>query len=173
MKRILFFLGTLAAVALTANPAMAQTISVYGGAGFPSSTAFNDAYNAGLNVGVGVGIPLSSQFEGVVRGTYDRFSNDLSGLDDFSSYSATANLKLNAPTMNARLMPYALGGGGLFRLGVEDAFETEFGLQFGAGVGIRTSPRTNLTIEPNYVLVFNENENTQYFPVRFGASFRL
>lgn len=171
MNRTFLFLGLLAACAFAASPAMAQTVYLHGGAGFPSSSTFNDAYKAGFNAGIGVGLPITSQLEGVVRGSYDRFSSDFSGLDDFSSYSATANLKLNAPTMNARFMPYALGGVGLFRLGVEDNFETEFGLQLGAGVGFQTSSRLALLIEPNYVLVFNEGDNTQYFPIRLGAAF--
>jgi hypothetical protein len=28
-------------------------------------------------------------------------------------------------------------------------------------------------VEPNYVLVLNEGENTQYFPVRVGAAIQL
>ncbi|MFB6098728.1 MAG: hypothetical protein ABEK84_06400 [Salinibacter sp.] len=70
-------------------------------------------------------------------------------------------------------MPYALGGAGLFRLGVKDAYRTEFGLQLGAGIGLRTSPRMDLTLEPNFVLVRTEGENIQYFPIRLGASFAL
>lgn len=173
MKRILFVLGTMVTLTFAASPVLAQTLYVHGGAGFPSSTAFNDAYKSGFNAGVGVGIPISSTWEAVVRGNYDRFNNDFAGNNNFSSYSASANLKANAPMMNARIQPYAIGGAGLFRLGVEDAYQTEFGLQFGGGVAIRTSPRINLTLEPNYVLVLNEGENTQYFPMRVGASFKL
>lgn len=173
MKRILFFLGTLAALTVAVMPVTAQTLYVHGGADFPSSSAFNDAYNTGYNAGMGIGIPISSRFEGLLRGTYDRFSTDFSELNDFTSYSASANLKVNMPMRGMRVQPYAIGGGGIFRLGVEDAFETEFGVQLGAGIGIRTSPRINLMIEPNYVLVLNEGENTQYVPVRAGAAFKL
>jgi hypothetical protein len=174
MKRTLLLLGFLAAAAFAVSPALAQTLYLHGGAGFPSSSAFNDAYNAGFNAGVGIGFPITSSVEGVIRGSYDRFGNDVSGIDNFASYSATANLKVNAPTMNARrLMPYALGGAGLFRIGVENAFETEFGLQFGAGVGVRATPRVNLMVEPNYVVVLNDGESTQYFPIRLGLSYGL
>lgn len=173
MKRLLLFLGVLTAFVFTAVPATAQTLYVHGGAGFPSSSAFNDFYKAGFNAGIGVGLPITSQLEGVVRGSYDRFENDLGGIGAFSSYSGTLNLKLNGPTMNNRVQPYALGGGGIFRLGVEESFETELGAQFGAGLSVRTSPRINLMIEPNYVLVFNEGENTQYFPVRLAAALTL
>lgn len=172
MKR-LTILGFLAALVFAAAPAMAQTVYVHGGAGFPSSSGLNDAYKAGFNAGIGVGIPIVSQLEGVIRGNLDRFENDLAGVDNFASWSATGNLKLNGPMMNRRAMPYALAGGGLFRLGVEDAYESEFGLQFGAGLSIRTSPRTSLLVEPNYVLVFTEGEDTQYFPVRVGAAINL
>lgn len=184
MKRILFFLGVLAAFALGASPAMAQMLYVHGGAGFPSSSNFSDAYNTGFNLGVGAGLPITPQFEGVVMGRYDRFGLDApSGIDGgaFSSLSATANLKYNVGTTMARVMPYGYGGVGLFRLATSDIdsgpatidgdSEVNFGLQFGAGLSYKVSPRTNLLIEPNYVLVFNEGENTTFFPVRIGAGF--
>jgi hypothetical protein len=172
MKRLSLLFGLLAAVLLV-SPATAQTLYVHGGAGFPSSTAFNDAYKTGFNVGAAIGVPITRQLEAVLMGRYDRFGSDVNLLDDFSSYSATGNLKVNAPMMRGRVMPYALGGAGLFRLGIEDAFETEFGLQFGTGLSVRTSQRVNLLVEPNYILVLNEGENTQYFPIRIGASYRL
>ena len=173
MRRILFLLSVLAALVVTTTPATAQVVYIQGGAGFPSSTGLNDVYKTGFNAGLGIGIPITSNVEGLVRGTLDRFENDLAGVGNFASYSATANLKLNGPQRNGRVMPYALAGGGLFRLGVEDAYSSELGLQFGAGLGIRTAPNTHLLVEPNYVLVLNEGENTQYFPVRFGVGYRL
>jgi hypothetical protein len=173
MNRTLLLLGAIATFSLAAMPAMAQQLYIHGGAGFPSSSSFNDSYKAGFNAGIGVGIPIVSQLEGVVRANLDRFENDQAGVGNFASYSATGNLKLNAPMRNARVMPYALSGAGLFRLGFENNYETEFGLQFGAGLSFRTSPRANLMVEPNYVLVLNEGENTQYFPVRVGAAIRL
>lgn len=172
MKRLIV-LGVIAAFCFAATPALAQTVYLQGGAGFPSSSVLNDQYKTGFNAGIGVGFPLVSQFEGVIRGNLDRFENDLAGVANFASYSATGNLKLNGPMVNNRVMPYALAGGGLFRLGTQDNFESEFGLQFGAGLGIRTSPRASLLVEPNYVLVLNQGENTQYFPVRVGASISL
>lgn len=175
MKRTLLLLGVLATFAFAASPALAQMIYVHGGAGFPSSSNFDNAYKAGFNAGIGVGIPITSNLEGVIRGNLDRFENDQSGVDNFASYSATGNLKLNSPLLSNRFMPYALAGGGIFRRGVEDNYETEFGLQFGAGLSLRTSPRANLFVEPNYVLILDDvdGENTQYFPVRLGASFKL
>jgi len=172
MKRLLLVLGFVLAAG-TSPAATAQTLYLHGGAGFPSSSGLNDAYKAGFNAGLGIGLPVTSNVEALVRGNVDRFGNDLAGIDNFASYSATGNLKLNGPDWSNRLVPYALAGAGLFRLGVEDAFSSEFGLQFGAGLGIRTTPRTRLLVEPNYVLVLNEGENTQYFPVRAGVAFGL
>lgn len=173
MKRAILLLGLLAALVVTTTPASAQMVYIQGGAGFPSSSALNDAYKAGWNGGLGIGLPITQNLEGVVRGSIDRFENDVVGVGNFVSYSATGNLKLNGPRMNNRVMPYALAGGGFYRLGVEDAYQSEFGLQFGAGLGFKTSPRSNLLIEPNYVLVLNEGDNTQYFPVRLGLSYSL
>jgi len=175
MKRTLLLLSSLVAFLFLATPAMAQTLYVHGGAGFPSSSNFNDAYKAGFNAGLGVGIPITSQFEALLRGNVDRFENDVQLVDNFVSYAATGNLKLNARRGTPRFNPYALAGAGVFRLGVQDNYETEFGLQFGAGLNIRTSPRASLLIEPNYIVVLDDQagENTQYFPVRVGAAFRL
>lgn len=177
MKRLLFF--ALLAALFTTGSAMAQTLYVHGGTALPSSTAFNDAYKAGVNTGIGIGIPITSNLEsvnleGVVMGRFDRFQEE-SGIagGEFSSYSATGNLKLNGPMMSSRISPYALAGAGLFRLGVENNFESEFGLQFGAGLSMRTSPRFRLMIEPNYVVVLHEGENTEFFPIRVGASLKM
>lgn len=184
MKRTLFFLGVLAALTYGTTPATAQMLYAHGGAGFPTSSNFNDAYNTGFNLGVGAGFPITSQLEGVAMARYDRFGLDApSGVDGgaLSSLSATANLKFNVPTSMMRVMPYGFGGIGLFRLATSDIesgpvnvdgdSEVDFGLQFGAGLSYKVSPRTNLLIEPNYVVVFNEGENTTFFPVRVGAGF--
>ena len=116
---------------------------------------------------------ITSNVEGLVRGTLDRFENDLAGVGNVASYSATANPKLHGLQRSGRVMPYALAGGELFRLGVEDAYTSELGLQFGAGLGFRTTSKTHVLVEPNHVLVLNEGENTQYFPVRVGVAFGL
>ncbi len=186
--RICGILGALILAFFAASPAAAQQLYIHGGADFPSSSSFNEAYKTGFNAGLGVGIPLNARVEGVLMGRYDRFGLDApSGADidggNFSSLSATANLKLNGPIMSSRIMPYGFAGAGLFRLATSDmtsgAFssegdsEVDLGLQFGAGMSVRMSPRTNLLVEPNYVLVFNEGENMTYFPIRIGASFKL
>lgn len=174
MNRISQLLSALSMALLLAAPAAAQQLYVHGGVGFPTSSAFNDAYNTGFTVGLGVGVPITTTLEGVVRGSYDRF-----GLDgefnggDFAAYSATGNLKVKMPLENAQFAPYILGGAGVFRLGVEDNYETKIGLQFGAGVDVLRMRRVNFMLEPNYVLVFHEGENTQYFPIRLGAAIGL
>jgi opacity protein-like surface antigen len=185
MKRTVLFLGALLAF-FVASPATAQTLYVHGGADFPSSSEFNDAYKTGFNVGIGGGLALTENIEGVLMGRYDRFGLDLPGDFDggaFSTLSATANLKLNGPMMSRRITPYAFGGGGIFRSAVGDLesngvtaesdSEVDFGLQFGAGLSVGMTPRTSLLVEPNYVVILNEGENTQYFPVRLGVSLGL
>lgn len=173
MKRIAFALGVLAALAFASPPVFAQTLYLHGGAGFPGSSDLNDNLKVGFNAGVGIGFPLTRGIEGVLRGNLDRFENDVQGVGNFASFSGTVNLKANAPMRNNRWTPYAIAGGGIFRLGEQDNYNTEFGLQFGAGLGIQTSPRASLIIEPNYVLVFDSGDNTQYFPVRVGAALTL
>lgn len=185
MKRTAFFLGALLTL-FVATPAAAQTLYLHGGADFPSSSAFNDAYQTGFNAGIGGGLAITENVEGVLMGRYNRFGLDLPGDFDggaFSTLSATANLKLNGPMVSRRVMPYAFGGGGIFRSAISDLesngitaendSEVDFGLQFGAGLSVGMTPRTSLLIEPNYVVILNEGENTQYFPVRLGVSLGL
>lgn len=180
---ILSLFGLLFMALFAASPAAAQQLYVHGGVGFPSSSSFSESYKTGFNAGIGVGIPVANQLEGVLMGRYDRFGLDLGDSFDggaFSTLSATANLKLNGPMMSRRAMPYAFGGGGIFRSAIGDLesdgqtaesdSEVDFGLQFGAGLSIALAPRTSLLVEPNYVIILNEGENTQYFPVRLGVS---
>jgi opacity protein-like surface antigen len=172
MKQIALTFGLLATLLMTV-PAAAQTVYVHGGAGLPSSSELNDTQKVGYNAGIGIGFPLTRGLEGVLRGNLDRFENDVQGVGNFVALSGTANVKANAPARDKRWSPYALAGGGAFRLGTEDNYNTEFGLQFGAGLRFQTAPNASLLVEPNYVLVFNEGDNTQYFPIRFGAALTL
>lgn len=186
------FLGALALLFMAASPALAQNLYVHGGPGFPSSSTFNDAYNTGFNVGLGVGIPITSRLEGVIMGRYDRFGLDApSGQAGqaieggaYSSLSGTMNLKINGPELSSRVASYGFGGAGIFRWATNDIeengtvtfeenSEVDFGLQFGAGLSFRMTSRSNLMVEPNYVVVFNEGENTHFFPLRLGVSFTL
>lgn len=173
MKRLLVLLSALAMAAFMAGPVSAQSLYIHGGAGVPSSDAFSNSHETGFDLGVSVGYPLTNYLEGLVRGSYDRFQNKTGISNEFSSWSATANLKLKAPVQRSRFMPYALAGGGLYHLGFEGNLESKFGMAFGAGVDIRTSRRVNLMVEPSYSLVFTEGENIQFFPLRAGASVRL
>lgn len=187
-QRVFGILGALILALFATSPAAAQQLYVHGGADFPTSSAFNESYKTGFNAGLGMGIPLANRLEGVLMGRYDRFGMDApseTNIDGgaFSSLSATANLKLNGPIVSSRLMPYGFAGTGLFRTAISDITsgslssegdsEVDLGLQFGAGLSIGMSPRAHLLVEPNYVLVFNEGENTSFFPIRIGASFGL
>lgn len=170
MTRLHLLVGLFFVLTATSHT-QAQTIYLHGGAGFPRSSAFDATHLSGINAGVGVGVPVSSQFEILFRGSYDRFGADLANSKTFSSYSTTAHLKWTAPLAN-RLHPYALMGAGNF-VEVEGPFEFELGLSFGAGISARTSPRAALFVEPNYVLVFNEGEYRTYIPVRLGMAVHL
>lgn len=164
-------LGMLTAV-LLAPPALAQTVYLHSGASFPTSTLFNDVHTPGIEASMGIGIPVSSQFEVLLRGGVNRFGTNRNQAQTFSSYSMLAYLKWNGPWANARLHPYALAGVGNF-VEVEGPFALEVGSAVGAGLSLRTSPRTRLLIEPNYVLVFTEGESREYIPVRLGVAYNL
>lgn len=173
MKRLLAPFCVVAMAIFLASPVSAQTLYVHGGAGFPSSEAFSNSHSTGFDIGVGIGYPLTTYLEGLVRGNYNRFDSDFSAVEPFTSWSGSANLKLKAPVHRSRFMPYALAGGGIYHLGVKDNLESKFGMQFAVGVDVRTTSRVNLMVEPNYNVVFTDNESIQFFPIRVGAGIRL
>lgn len=168
MTRLVLALGLLGALTLS-PPAKAQAIYLHGGAGIARSSTPIDNQKVGFNAGVGIGFPFARGGEVILRGNVDRFESNVQDKAPFIALSGTANLKASAPTRNHRWTPYVLVGGGLFYLGTEDNYNTEAGLQFGVGLNIRTSPTTNLLLEPNYVLVPNGGNNTQYIPIRVGG----
>jgi len=171
MKRRLLLLSIFFSL-IALNDAQGQTLYLHGGAGFPRSSTFDATHLAGVNAGIGVGIPLSSRFEFLFLGTYDRFGTNHTESRPFSSYSTTAHLKWRPLMTATRLRPYAMAGAGNF-MEVEGPFAFELGLSFSAGLSVRTSPQTRFEIEPNYLLVFTEGENRMYVPVRLGVAYSL
>ena len=87
------------------------------------------------------------------------------------------------PTPGA-LTPYALVGAGVNFMGVSDIeindptagsgkietdSETEFGLNFGAGVEFRLAALT-IYLEAKYVMIFTEDETTSHIPIMIGIT---
>lgn len=48
---------------------------------------------------------------------------------------------------------------------------TSLGFQVGVGVLLNVSPNVDLFIEPQYVLILEDTEDTKYLPVRVGVSY--
>lgn len=189
MKRVL--LTCIVALAFGVSDTYAQLpgpkVYVGAGASMPNTpTGFSDAYKTGLNAVVGLGLPLFPFTEGVVAARYDRFAldGDVSGVsvdDAFSVLSGSFNLKINPPL--PKLSPYAIGGLGVYRTttgaltvsggDVELEGETNLGANLGVGLAFDLVPLVDLFVEPQYVVIFTEGENTTYYPVRAGLAIGL
>lgn len=195
MKRVL--LTCLVALAFGVSDAYAQLpgpkVYVGAGASMPNApAAFSDSYNTGLNAVVGLGLPLFPFTEGVLAVRYDRFGLDGEEGGSFfgdpsvsvdggtmSVLSGSFNLKVSPPM--PKLSPYAIGGVGLYRSttgdvtyagggAVEVEGETDFGVNLGVGLMFDLVPLVSLFVEPQYVIVFTEDESTTYYPIRAGLA---
>ncbi len=98
----------------------------------------------------------------------------------------TANVLGEIPTGSA-VQPYGIFGLGLQILNQSDlkvvadgqtllqqsggSSDTNFGLNFGAGVQFGLGRRTHLFIESKYALIFTKGETSSYIPVTLGVSF--
>lgn len=193
MKRLLLICTV--ALAFSVGDAYAQlppTPKVYvgGGASMPNAPeAFSESYNMGPNLTAGIGLPLFPFTEGVVVARYDRFGldDDFAGgvsIDDgtLSVFSGSFNLKVSPPML--AISPYAIGGVGVYRTTTGEVTlsddgsvgldgETNLGANLGVGLTFDLVPLLGLFVEPQYVVIFNEGENTTYYPLRAGLAIGL
>lgn len=103
-----------------------------------------------------------------------------------SNLGFTANVLGKIPT-GSNVKPYGVFGLGLQILSQSDLevvaegqtlltqtggpSETNFGLNFGAGVEVGLGRRTNLFFEAKYALIFTSGSSSSYIPLTFGVSF--
>jgi len=131
MKRYAFL--AMAAFALSAVPAAAQGISVFGGGGpaIPGSD-FDNVDNGIILVG-GVTVDVSERVSLYGEGTWGQ--HELSEVDVNPSSLMAGLLFGLTDDADAPLSPYIFGGAGVQTLSVDGDDESEFGFQLGAGVG--------------------------------------
>jgi opacity protein-like surface antigen len=188
MKKIIFTVAALAAVALSASASSAQSnkaisLGISGGAAIPVSDLgedFNTGYNGTVSLMFrSVGSPIGLRVDGM----YNRMSvkNDrtigipgFGVLDAIAISSANANLVYNLP--GTGMTPYLIGGAGVYNLksdvdGADDPdSENKLGVNGGIGASFQLSG-FNTFIEARYHHVFSENVATKFIPVTFGISF--
>jgi len=134
MNRYLFV--ALFGLALSAMPATAQ-ISVYGGGGaaMPTGDDLEDV-DAGLMLFGGLTFDLSESLALYAEGAWG--THDTTQGTTVNPSSLMGGLIFGFGSEDAALSPYIFGGAGLQTVGTDaggDPSETEFGYQFGAGVG--------------------------------------
>ncbi|MBD3377295.1 outer membrane beta-barrel protein [candidate division KSB1 bacterium] len=114
----------------------------------------------------------------------------MSGVDveggSTSSLALTANLKLGIGPPIIPVKPFITGGFGYYRLSIGDASVSyqgnreqflqgdstdKMGINIGAGVDINLLLGFSLFADARYHLVFQEDDNFSYIPIRVGISF--
>lgn len=180
MKKSSMALAT-AAIAIFASTGAAQsgravTLGISAGAAIPVGD-FADAANTGFNGTVSLGFqPFRSSIGLRLDGMYNRFSlkDEFDAIDaDPTIIGANANLVFSLPGQGIR--PYLIGGGGVYGLktdfeGIDDKYETEFGVNGGIGAAFPLSG-FNTFIEARLHHIFTDPGSVQFVPVTFGISF--
>jgi hypothetical protein len=180
---------------------------ISGGLAVPTGP-FAERFDPGWTVDANVAIPLARrspiwlQFDAA----YSRFGVNSNTLQSFnvntgfgSMLSGTGNLVIGlTDDPRARVVPYLIGGGGVYSRYVEldnyqnngvacDPFfgfcqsfnttvpvltrtETVGGVQGGLGLRIRTR-RVNFLLEAKYETAFTNQTNTAFVPITFGIEF--
>lgn len=217
------WVAALGAIALSASVASAQYrvrygyyntfdneqvhLGISGGAAIPTgpyAERFDPGWTVDGNLAVPLGYrsPIWLQFDVA----YARFGVNQNTLQDFnvntgfgSMLSGTANLMIGlTDDPRARVVPFLIGGGGVYSRYVEldnytnsgvacDPFfgfcqsyntavpvltrtETVGGVDGGAGLRIRMR-RVNFILEARYETAFTNSTNTAYVPITFGIEF--
>jgi opacity protein-like surface antigen len=204
MKAILILMMAVLAMSGIVLAQEKPKITYYVSAGIAVPSApdeFSDYWRTGLNIGGGVGFPISNNVQLVPTLSYsncgfdvDRFLLD-SGVGDFgydinggdaSLTTLNADFRFSFNTAQGKVVPYVVGGAGIFWLSIDDALlsyqgytirvngesETKVGIDFGAGIDFSAGPRTNISIGGRLVVGFTEGDNTQYFPLQVTFGFK-
>lgn len=169
------------------------TFQLGGGATVPlSPSELTDVADTGFNLTGAAGISVTQELEVVLSVTYNELAADFdpdgtlppdADVDsDFTILSGEVNLKYNLP-LEASFTPYLTAGGGIYNReatlsvsvpGVgevsESESETDVGINIGAGLAFPLANNVGFFVEPRYTVVFTEEDNAQYLPIRAGIT---
>ena len=177
MKKILIISMSLllAVMVFSSSHAYAQYtwIDIHGSALFPTGS-FDHKADDGFGGGIGIGTYVNPNVVLKATLSYHGFGvRTVLGEEIDGSYiplEVGGNFYLGYPGF---VRPYLTAHGGWFVAG-GDFEDSAFGL--GGGLGMEFSlgdPTTKLFIEPNYNIVFQDNEDEEYWGINVGISFSL
>ena len=194
MKRIHMILVLVAAVCVAAfatNASAGPVGTLEFNAGYVKSstdvTGNDDSMSGGIGVGAGYWRNASPTVQWGAEVSYDNFGSfDYSaGLSNISVSGSVLRLT-PAVRMNFGSMVgpnfFAQGGAGLYSvsakyddsvLGSADASDSNFGFNFGAGVGFPVGPKTRMNVMGQYHSISTEGESTNYLAFRAGVGINL
>ena len=170
-----------AAATLAATPAaQAQTgllsgfqIGAAAGVALPTGDLSN-SNDMGYNVTLAVGVRPAYAPVGVrLEAAYNQFGfKDAGGNVNVPAFTGTLLFGLPIATFS----PYAIGGAGLYRVGVQlegadNVAENHFGFNIGGGIKIPFSRSFETFIEARYNRVSIDGENIAFVPITIGVLF--
>ncbi len=202
MKSLCLLLAMISAVPVFAQNSAGPTFYVNTGLAVPSApNEFSDYWKTGINLGGGVGFPITRNLSFVGNLLHTRFSfdgeklmadNGMGGYGFYFEGGTTSittffgDFKMELGSNPGKVTPFLMGGAGLFFVTIRETTmqyqnqfetipggdETKLGIDLGGGVDIALSPRTKLQLGMKYIVGFTDIENTSYFPIMIGLSFR-
>ncbi len=163
---------------------------------------FSDYWESGYNLNAGFGYAFTSNLSATLMINYNQFTfadeklledaglnNTGVQIDGGKTYfwAFTANLKYNFLVSADFISPYVTGGAGYFGLradpivlsygsfsaATDEASESSFFVNAGAGLEIPISQIFGFFIEANYSIGFTKEENTNYIPLKVGLSLNI
>ncbi len=175
------------------------TLYVNGGLAIPTNPqSFSDYWNMGFDVGGGLGYAFTPSVALTASFDYNRFglNADKFGVSGYgisitggeaSILTFMGNAKLSVPLESSPVTPYMLAGAGVFHLSINDVnvsgygssltmssdSETDFAVQFGAGIDIQAAEKTSLFLQIGYGLGFTKGDKTGEFPLKAGVAFKM
>lgn len=174
MKRMSLVLASVGLL-LFAVPLEAQFIFVGGGLTIPTGD-FGDFADTGWMTTGGFGVDIGeSGLAAGVEGFYGQSSEEV-GEADVDLYGAMGFLLYRVGNP-ARVGPYLFAGAGIHGVDVtdpatEDASETKFGYEFGAGLDFPFATRVGAWLEGRF-MGSSAFESTNFFGILAGLAFSL
>lgn len=194
MKRIHMILVLVAAVCVAAfatNASAGPVGTLEFNAGYVKSstdvTGNDDSMSGGIGVGAGYWRNASPTVQWGAEVSWDNFGSvDYSaGLSNVSVSGSvirlTPALRMNFGSMVGPNF-FAQGGAGLYSVSAkyddsvnpeQSSSDSNFGFNFGAGVGFPVGPKTRMNVMGQYHSISTEGESTNYLAFRAGVGINL
>lgn len=201
MKKLAVVLFILIISTSFVNAQNQSRIYINSGFGFPMSPkGFSDYWKTGFNFGAALAVPINPNVDISFNFDYNTFPLDESKVEEeaggaveidggnASVWTLTSNIKANLVRRGTgQAIPYFLFGVGYYNINETEvtvsrsiftaAFDSkgEGGFTLNGGFGVEFNASKNLLIflDGRYQLIFTEDDNVGYLPVRAGIGFAL